>query len=565
MVGSGYCLGVHIGHDRGAALVKDGALVACVAEERLDRRKHSSSPELPLRSIRAVLSCAELTPRDLAGAAISYTNVRIDNIIDQLADELRDVLGSSKLRVFGAGHHDCHALSAYYTSGADRAAVMVADGSGDIVGSMIESESFYEGNGPSITLVERRLQSFGMTRTDRRNAFNPRYLHEDDRKKQISLGRKYEQLTYLIGFGHGQSGKTMGLAAFSDPLFRMGMPDENVFQFSLRFADGLDQIYELWDSSGKPWHQYILENAAAIAAAAQVLLHDFMVATLRGVHERSRCDTLCAAGGVFLNCRMNHEVLKKTPFKRLHVFPAAGDDGQAVGAAFYAHNEIFGGAAPKFLRNVFLGPRHSDEEIEGRINHFGLYSKRFNSEWLIDRLVEDLTQGRIVGLLRGRSEIGPRALGHRSILADPRCPGLKDGLNRLKGRELFRPFAPIVTAECQFKYFELKQESPFMLFATHLKQEYRDELSAIVHADGTSRVQAVEEDEDPFLHALLKAFEIRTGHPILLNTSFNLAGDPIVQSPHDAITTFLASSLDVLVLEEFYIDQKSCRRFTERR
>lgn len=504
----------------------------------------------------------DLASQDLAGAGISYTNVQIDDIIDQLGDELRDLLGVPDLTVLGAGHHDCHALSAYFTSGADAAAVVVADGAGDIVGAEIEAESYYEGRGSSLAVVERRLQEFGLTRTDRRNAFNPAYMHELDRSKQISLGRKYEQLTYLIGFGHGQSGKTMGLAAYAEPLFELSPSTDDMFQFSLRFADALDEIRELSEKSGEPWHLYIRNQAAAIASAAQALLENYMVAWLGEVHRRSRSDVLCAAGGVFLNCKMNHEILKRTPFTHLHVFPAAGDDGQAVGAAFHAHNLLLNAKKPTAMRSAFLGPSYRADEIQERIDHFGLYAKRFDDHWLVDRLIDDLLRGRIVAVLRGRSEIGPRALGHRSILADPRRRGVKDGLNRLKGRELFRPFAPIVTAESQFKYFDLEQNSPFMLFATRLKDKYRDELCAIVHKDGTSRVQAIDAAEDPFMHALLSGFEERTGHPVLLNTSFNLAGDPIIESPHDAISTYLASSLDVLAIEDFYIEDKGRRSLT---
>lgn len=556
MAGPKFCLGVHIGHDRGAALVKEGVLVAGVAEERLDRRKHSNSPDLPILSIHAVLNSLELSPQDLAGIGISYTNVRIAKIIDQLRDEIRDCLNAPDVPVLGVGHHDCHALSAYFTSGVDQALVMVADGAGDIVGADIEAESLYDGKGPRLSLVDQRLQSFGLTRTDRRNAYNPSYMHELDWEKQISLGRKYEQLTYLIGFRHGESGKTMGLAAYADPLFRLPLPKIDGLQFSLRFADGLEQIERCSIRSREPWHRFIRNQASAIAAASQTLLEDFMVAVLCDVHRRSPRDVLCAAGGLFLNCKMNHEILKRTPFEHLHVFPAAGDDGQAIGAAFHVHNELFGGRRVGGIRHMFLGPKHSIDEIEERIGYFGLSAKRLDEKWLIQRLVDDLVSGNFVGVLRGRSEIGPRALGHRSILADPRRDGVKDCLNRLKGRELFRPFAPIIPSEDQFRYFDLVQDSPFMLLAGHLKTEFRSALPAIVHADGSSRVQAVEASEHPFLHALLKEFESRTGHPVLLNTSFNLAGEPIVQSPHDAITTFLASDLDVLVLEDFYVTEK---------
>jgi carbamoyltransferase len=552
-----HCLGIHIGHDRGAALVSDGVLSACVAEERLDRRKHSPSPNFPAKSIRACLQTAGLQASDLAGVGISYTNVRVEDIIGQLQDEIRDVLGVPGLPVIGVGHHECHAWSTWCTSGFEKSLIMVADGAGDIVGTQIEAESVYEGRGGKLILVEQRLQDFGLTRTDRRNAFNPAYMLDIDRIKPISLGRKYEQFTYLIGFGHDEAGKTMGLAAYDTPMFRMNVPAFEGLQFPLTFAQGLEEVASACNASGKPWHKFILENRIAIAAAVQALIEDYMVACVNNFTRAAEHEVMCAAGGLFLNCKMNHELLNRTGLSRLHVFPAAGDDGQCVGAAFAAYNTFCETPHVVSLRNVFLGPQYDESTIVERLRHFKLSAKRFDDEWLADRVAEDLSRGRFVGLFRGRSEIGPRALCHRSILADPRRDGVRDCLNRIKGRELFRPFAPVVSAEDQFKYFDLKQESPYMLFATTPKPEYAPLFPGVVHVDGTSRVQAVEATQDPFMHGLLKSFQRLCGHPVLLNTSFNLAGDPIVETPHDAITTFLASDLDVLVLDNYYIESKA--------
>jgi carbamoyltransferase len=558
MVGR-HCLGIHIGHDRGASVVSDGTLVASVAEERLDRRKHSNSPELPVRSIEAVLSSARISASDLSAVGISYTNVRIGDIVDQLADEVREFLKRPALDVFGAGHHECHALSTYFTSGADEALILVADGAGDLTDTGLEAESLFLGHGGEVALLEHRVQGFPSTRMDRRNSFNLAYMLPDDRKTPISLGRKYEQLTYLIGFGHGQSGKTMGLAAYGEPLFRGQAPATDGIQFDLCFEDALTEVERLWTESGEAWHHFVRRNARGLAASAQVLLEDHMLAIVRSINPEGRYEILCGAGGVFLNCKMNHVLLAQSRFERLHVIPAAGDDGQSVGAAFFAYQRCGGTLRNLRMAHAYFGPRHETAEIVDRLEHFGLTAKRLDPAWLCERLADDLSQGRVVGLLRGASEIGPRALCHRSILADPRRAGMKDCLNYLKGRELFRPFAPVIAAEDQFTYFELEQDSPFMLLATHLKLAYRDALPAVVHADGSSRVQAVGADQDPFVHGLLRAFAARTGHPVLLNTSFNLAGDPIVQSPHDAISTYLASDIDVLVLEDFYVDCKTSR------
>jgi carbamoyltransferase len=545
-------LGIHIGHDRGAAIVAEGRLIAQIAEERLDRLKHSNSPELPMKAITAALEIAGLRRELLGTVGISYTNVVIADIVDQLASEVRDFLARPSISIHGVGHHDCHAWATYCTADVDRALILVADGAGDVVGDRLEAESLYSGEGGRIHLLQCRLQDVGLTRPTRRNAFNLAYMSATDRPKQISLGRKYEQFTYLLGFGHGQAGKTMALAAYAPPLFRTPTPTGRGLQFALTFDDGLVELDQLWKESGEAWHRYVHLNAASIAAAAQSMLEAHVEHLIRTVDVPNE-GVLCAAGGVFLSCRLNHHILTHTGIKELHVIPAAGDDGQCVGAAFAAYSNEFGRPECSSGSLPYLGRSYSHDEIADRLAYFRLRADKLPEQELISRLATDLAAGRILGLLRGRSELGPRALCHRSLLADPRRSDMQDRLNYLKGRELFRPFAPVVTIEEQFKYFDLAQSSPYMLLACTVGQEYRHSLPAITHVDGTARVQAVSAEQEPFLHALLRAFESLTGFPILLNTSFNLRGDPIVEAPHDAIVAFLAAEIDVLVLENFYV------------
>lgn len=557
-----HSLGVHIGHDRGAALVSNGELVAQVAEERLDRRKHSPSPELPLKSIHLVLEIGRVRAADLGVVGISYTGVEIDKIINLLREELSDALGVPHLNVIGIGHHECHAWAAYCTSDVDRALVVVADGAGDIVGQRAEAESVYVASGDVVELVDRRLQDFGLMRMSRRPSFLLPYMAEVDRKKEISLGKKYEQFTYLIGFGHGEAGKTMGLAAYGEPLFVPEVPRFDGVHFPLTFETGLTEVDRVWQQSGQPWHRFVKDRAPDIAASGQKLLEEYMLALLNALNPDGAHTVLCAAGGVFLNCQMNGRILTQTKFRELHVVPAAGDDGQCIGAAFNAYSSAFGAVRRGSGPLPFLGPCYGEDVTGKWLNHFGLRAERLEDAQLVDRMAADLAEGKVIGLLRGRSEAGPRALCHRSILADPRVSGMKDHLNRLKGRELFRPFAPVVTAEDQLKYFELEQSSPYMLLATRLRPQFQSALPAIVHVDGSSRVQAVSKSKEPFVHALLRSFETRTGHPVLLNTSFNVAGEPIVESPYDAIVTYLNSALDVLVVDAFYIDRSYCHKST---
>jgi carbamoyltransferase len=390
----------------------------------------------------------------------------------------------------------------------------------------------------------------------RRNSFLLPYMNDMDRHKSISLGHKYEQFTYLAGFEHREGGKTMGLAAYGTPLFEPVVPEIRDLQFSLTFETGLLEIDAIWRQSGQPWHRFQQARRADIAATGQRLLEEYVMALLNAFNPSGSYESLCAAGGVFLNCQMNGGILTRTKFINVHFVPAAGDDGLCIGAAFASYARAF--AAPRRGSKPlpFLGLSHKDEAIQDALDHFGLTSERLGDACLVDRMANDLTNGRVIGLLRGRSETGPRALCHRSLLADPRVADMKDRLNRLKGREPFRPFAPVVTEEDQFKYFELGQSSPYMLFANRLRPQYAAALPAIVHVDGSSRVQAVNSQKEPFVHSLLRAFENRTGHPVMLNTSFNLAGDPMVESPDDAIVAYLTSSIDVLVMENHYLETK---------
>ena len=412
------------------------------------------------------------------------------------------------------------------------------------------------GRANSITLIDRRLQDFGSSKMTRRNSFLLPYMIDADRKKDISLGNKYEQFTYLSGFGQREGGKTMGLAAYADPLFRPEVPTIRDVQFPLKFETGLVEIDQIWRQSGEPWHSFAGHRAAEIAASGQLLLEEYTLALLNALNPTGAHRTLCGAGGVFLNCQMNGRILRETKFQELHVVPAAGDDGQCIGAAFHAYGQAFGAPRRRAEPLPFLGPRYQRSVIEDQLRQAELVAEELEEGPMLERMADALARGRVIGLLRGRSETGPRALCHRSLLADPRRVEMKDRLNGLKRRELFRPFAPAVTEEDQAAFFELETPSPYMLVATRLRPQFRATLPAIVHVDGSSRVQAVNKRKEPFVHALLRAFETRTGYPVLLNTSFNLGGEPIVEAPKDAIETFLRSSIDVLVIENHILSRQ---------
>lgn len=551
-----YTLGIHLGHDRGVAVLEDGRLVCNLAQERIDRVKHSNSPEVPREALAAVLEYTGIAREDIGAVGVSYTNVDIRAIVQEIAAELATVDGLCNATVMGISHHDAHALSTYYTSGFRNALIFIADGAGDNVGHQIEAESLYLADGPDLSLLGRRLQDHGFFYLTRRNSYRYSYMHEMDRAKQISLGRKYEQLTYLIGFKHGQAGKTMGLAAYGKPLLDFSPHDYADLDFSLSYGDILRELELQRQRESLPVHEWIINHRADIAATGQRFIEVSVLALLESLASSYPTHKLCLAGGLFLNCQLNHAILERGIFDEIHVVPSAGDDGQAIGAANGAHARVCGPLQPSSAPLPFLGLSYTTRQIVGALHHFELPARSFPDLELAQRMVSLLRQGKVIGLLRGRSETGPRALCHRSILADPTFPWMKDHLNEnIKFREWFRPFAPVVIAERELDYFDLKQASPYMLLAAPVRAAHRDSLPAITHIDGTARVQSVTAQGEPFVHLLLREFEKASGHPVLLNTSFNLAGEPIVETPHDAITTFLRSRLDGLVIEDHLVER----------
>ncbi|HTD04019.1 MAG TPA: carbamoyltransferase C-terminal domain-containing protein [Undibacterium sp.] len=549
-------VGLHIGHDRSVSIVESGRLIAHLAEERMDRNKHSHSVSFPRKALFAILNYCNLSLSDVSAFGISYSFVDIASVLPGLAEDLRHQFQLGDVPIFGVSHHFSHALSAFHTSPFDAATVFVADGAGDLCpNGKVEAETAYSATQFGLSLLWSREQDIPASYADRRTFFRVPYLPSADLDKQISIGRKYEQLTYLLGFGWGQSGKTMGLAPYGKALFELpARATDPTTGFDLRMSDLIDDLEGAKKRSGEPFDLYVRNRRADIAATVQKGLEDVALSMVSHLHTLHPSDNLCLAGGLFLNCVLNHKILSATPFKNVYIVPACGDDGQSVGAALHAYHQLYGPAhAPQAL-SAYLGPGYSMAVIEAELENAGLRYERHTDEALLDEVAGRLRQGLICGLLRGRSEMGPRALGHRSILAAPTLPGVRDHLNHyVKRREGFRPFAPMVTAEAQFRYFDLRAPSRFMLFTAAVKAPYREMLPGVSHVDGSARVQAVAASDDPFLHALLSKMEECNGHPILLNTSFNVAGEPIVETPRDAISSFLRSNLDFVVLENYLV------------
>lgn len=548
-----WSLGIHIGHDRGACLVMDGKVMISIPQERLDRIKHSRAIALPYEAIDAVLKYCDLKPEQVNCVGLSADAMESESITPVFQQEFFQHY-KCQPPFYSVDHHMSHAEAVYSMANNENCLILIADGGGDIYGQQAQAESLYMGHDGEITLLEQRLQDPPKRRlADVQNHVYP-LIPKEMRSQQISLARKYEQFTYLLGFGFGEAGKTMGLASYGKKLLSDLKPNYQDLSFSLTFGDLLDQVYARELCSGKTHFAYLESEKQNIAFTVQHFTEEALVSLIKNLSNKYQITRFCLAGGLFLNCLSNHRILESCVLNSLNIFPAAGDDGQAIGNAVYAY-KMWTGLHPNIqIKLPYLGLSYTDEMIERAIKHKNLKLERLSNEILAQELARQIADGKIIGLLRGRTEIGPRALCHRSIIADATNPAMKDILNmRIKHREDFRPFAPVTKYDTQFQLFNLKADSPFMLLCADVKSEYRKVLSSITHVDYTARVQSVKSSEEPFIYDILTRFEQIKGVPVLLNTSFNVAGQPMVESPESALQTFLSTPLDILVIENYIL------------
>lgn len=551
-------LGINIGHDRGAALVKDGHLIGAIAQERIDRIKHSPSTRIPYEAIDHLLAYLDISFQEINFIGISSIAVDSNELIDFYRRELIAHYGYSNVTIISVPHHLSHAYSTYFTSGFNEAIILVADGGGEIIGKMEESESVFVGRGSTITCAEQRIQSqFVHTLSRPQNYIFP-FMNQNFINDPVSMGKKYEQITRLLGFGYGEEGKTMGLAAYGTDEINKEIASLNNIDFKLSFGDIISEIHEDYLHSGGSFSSYIMHKKANIAQSIQKYTERQVIEIIRYLLDKYEIRNICLAGGLFLNCPVNHKLLETFENIKIHICPCAGDDGQAIGNAFAAFK--LGGHIP-YNSNAaipYLGISYSDYDIKASLNRKKLDYKYMDEESLAQFVAHSIYSNKIVGFFYGRSEIGPRALCHRSILANPCWEGMKDHLNqRVKHRESFRPFAPAVKMDAQFEYFALLQDSPYMLFAAQVLQKHKKCIPSVTHVDGTARVQAVRKEDNPLMYKILDYFEVLSGVPIVINTSFNDSGEPIVESPDDAIKTFLHTNIDILVLNNFVIEKKA--------
>lgn len=524
-------------HDFSAALLVDGAIEVAVEDERVQRTKHGRSGwhEAPARS--AAEYCLQ---------ASGFTVDELDGVF--CCDDLeRPVPWLDWSGVEFVNHHLAHASASYFSSPFEEAALLVVDGHGSVrsqseIGFELETISVGHAEGCSLDLST--LQS------GRKKASSNswRYLADN------SLGYFYDVVTEALGFGATGHGKTMGLAAYGRPSYKhelaqfVGLYEDGRFEFD-PYGGIFDWLTEtLRDARGE------MQVRADIAFAAQELFVDAIVAAAREAHRRAPLRALAFGGGCALNTTANTRILAETPFEEVWVYPAAGDNGLAVGAALYGTHVV--GGLPRRTRSagwrsnwVYTGRSYSEQEIDGALASAPVFASRPTD--LLEQTANALLSRQTVGICRGKSEIGPRALGNRSLIALPDATQMRDHINlNIKHRESFRPLAPVVPLECVDKYFDGITESPYMLFVAHVRHEFRARLAAVTHIDGTARVQTVRAEDNPFLHGLLEVIGEETGLPVLINTSLNAQGEPIVESPSDALRLFIDYPIDVLILGE---------------
>jgi carbamoyltransferase len=582
-------LGINAFHgDASAALIKDGLLVAAIEEERLNRRKHCAG--FPALAVKAVLAGAGVAPGEIDHVAISrdpkanlhkkilfaiqkrpsftklvkdrLANVaKVRGIEETLAAALGVPAGALRAKLHNVEHHKSHISSAFFVSPFEEAACLSIDGFGDFVSTM-------RGIGR-----DRELQIL------------------DRIEFPHSAGLFYTAVTQFLGFHkYGEEWKMMGLAPYGKPtqvdkLRRLiRRVDGGRFELDLEYfkhhAEGVEMTWDegsphlgivysprmsdLLGPARDPEDPEFFGKWADIAASAQVVYEEIFFHVLDDLHRRTGMTRLALAGGCALNSVANGKIFERTPFREVFVQPAAGDNGTAVGAAFYVEHTVLGRPRRFVMRDAYTGPGFGETEIQAAIEGArrngwdpAVDVRRLDDADLYREVATAIADGKVVGWFQGRMEFGPRALGNRSIVADPRRADMKDVLNRrIKHRETYRPFAPSVLEEKAAEIFERAEPSPFMLMVYKVREAQRARIPAVTHVDDTGRLQTVSAVTNPRYHALISEFDRQTGVPLVLNTSFN-EHEPIVATPGDALGCYLKTKMDVLALGNWVLTRRS--------
>jgi carbamoyltransferase len=522
-------------HDFSAAIVRDGEIAVAIEDERVQRVKQARTEWHAHPARDSVAYCLEAIGLGLGDLIGVYC-------CDDL-ERPRAWLDWSTVRF--VNHHSAHAAASFFASPHPRATLLVVDGHGSPLGEaqdgyQVETISAGWADGTAFTLEP--LQ----TGVQQKTSSAWRYVADN------SIGWFYEIVTMAIGFGDSGQGKTMGLAAYGEATLLGELRGFVEIGPDGRFAFDPYGGIDAWLADTMARRRDAMQVRADIAYAAQEIFVDAIVAAAREAHRRASSPVLCFGGGCALNTLANSRILETTPFEQVFVFPAAGDNGLSVGAAYYGAHVDQGQPraepAPGWRgRAVYTGRRYAAEEVDAALARTSVVASRPSD--LAQETACALAAGETVAVCRDGAEIGPRALGNRSMLALPSSARMRDHINlNIKQRESFRPLAPVVPAEHVATYFEGVEESPYMLLVARVAERFRSRLAAVTHVDGTARVQTVRAEDNPFLHRVLELIGETTGVPVLVNTSLNLRGQPIVETPGDAIDLFVRCPLDALVL-----------------
>jgi carbamoyltransferase len=542
-------------HDSACCIIQNGKLVAAVQEERFTRKKND--PDLPVNAFMYCLDTAGISIADID--CIAYyedpvkkserqlwsgsTQISADSIQEMdpnhVIKQIRKELGyDGPIKIYE--HHQSHAASAFYFSEFDSAAILTVDGVG-----------------------EWATTTYGTGRDNKVDIFGEVTFPD-------SIGLLYSTITSYLGFKvNSGEYKVMGLAPYGDekylPQMRqlLQMEEDGKFSLNLKYFDFLrgermysDELPKLFGIPVRETDTDMLQHHMDIAKSLQRFLEETLIKMANYLHKKTGEDNLCMAGGVALNCVANGKILKNSPFKKMYVQPAANDSGCALGAAALAYTELYPEDKIEPLHNVYLGPHGTAKEIENLLSATSLKYEDCRAEGdAIEKVAQKLAEGKVIGWYNGRMEFGPRSLGARSILADPRILDMRDRINAMvKKREGFRPFAPAVLEAKMYEHFDIDHPSPFMLETCQVKS--RIDMPAITHVDNSARIQSVNDDHNPRFAKLLREFDKLTDCPILLNTSFNIKDEPIVCTPEDALVCFITTDIDCLVLEDFIISKE---------
>ncbi len=559
-----YILGIScFYHDSAACIIKDGILIAAAQEERFTRKKHDHS--FPTHAIQFCLDYAGITidKVDIIGfydkpivkfERILYTyfstfpksflsfmkamplwlkqKLWINHLIRKETEFRKDIIY--------AEHHQSHAASAFLVSPFKEAAILTIDGVGEWA-----TATYGIGKGKDIEIFKEI-----------------RFPH--------SLGLLYSAFTYYLGFKvNSAEYKVMGLAPYGKPIYYdkvrelIDIKEDGSFwinmkyfayDYGLRMTNG--HFNKLFGGPPRKPESPLDQKHKDIAASLQKVTEEVMIKMANHLHKETEMKNLCMAGGVALNCVANGKILRESAYEDIFIQPAAGDAGGAVGVAYFIYNSLLRNERNYIMQHANLGTEFTTEDIKTYLDSKNVTYKLLSREELIKDVSKLIDQQYVIGWFQGRMEFGPRALGNRSILADARNPKNKDIVNlKIKFRESFRPFAPTILEEKVSDYFELNKPSPYMLLVAQVREDKRI-IPSVTHVDGSARIQTIKREDNKLYYDLIKEFENMTGCPVIINTSFNVRGEPIVSTPHDAFMCFMRTNMDYLVMDRFLLDKK---------